>query len=137
MGPCMCGDTQCPSCGSAQGTYRRPRAKKLATLQPVPANPLPSLICCKCGAESRSLICDGCWHEHSTCCRAMPAVGYVVVATGLNHRAKGERHEVTRIMPSTIWTKGLTPGSPYFGVEDFVGREIWVETFGGSDGKTD
>jgi hypothetical protein len=20
MGPCMCGDTQCPSCGSAQGT---------------------------------------------------------------------------------------------------------------------
>lgn len=21
MGPCMCGDTECPSCGVAQGTY--------------------------------------------------------------------------------------------------------------------
>jgi len=23
-GPCMCGDTQCPSCGPAQGNYRCP-----------------------------------------------------------------------------------------------------------------
>ena len=23
-GPCMCGDTQCPSCGTAQGTYGAP-----------------------------------------------------------------------------------------------------------------
>ena len=22
MGPCLCGDTECPSCGTAQGTYR-------------------------------------------------------------------------------------------------------------------
>ena len=24
MGPCMCGDTQCPSCGPAQGNFRCP-----------------------------------------------------------------------------------------------------------------
>lgn len=27
-GPCLCGDTQCPSCGRAQGTYRARREPK-------------------------------------------------------------------------------------------------------------
>jgi len=26
-GPCLCGDTQCPWCGSLQGTYRPPKHK--------------------------------------------------------------------------------------------------------------
>jgi hypothetical protein len=25
-GPCLCGDTECPSCGSLQGTYRAPKS---------------------------------------------------------------------------------------------------------------
>ncbi len=32
-GPCMCGDTQCPSCGVAQGTYEYPRRPEAATVR--------------------------------------------------------------------------------------------------------
>lgn len=31
-GPCMCGDTECPSCGSAQGTYSPPPKRTKADL---------------------------------------------------------------------------------------------------------
>lgn len=27
-GPCLCGDTQCPWCGTLQGTYRQPPRKR-------------------------------------------------------------------------------------------------------------
>lgn len=30
FGPCMCGDTECPSCGRAQGTLRREQARETA-----------------------------------------------------------------------------------------------------------
>jgi hypothetical protein len=34
--PCMCGDTECPSCGTAQGTYRPPviRARRRQSRMP-------------------------------------------------------------------------------------------------------
>lgn len=65
-GPCMCGDTQCPSCGRMQGTYRAPRFKR-AKLPVTPAE-LPALICCQCGTRSTALECPNCNHEHAQCC---------------------------------------------------------------------
>ena len=29
IGPCLCGDTECPSCGTAQGTYTGRRTRVL------------------------------------------------------------------------------------------------------------
>lgn len=58
-----------------------------------------------------------------------PTLGEIVVATGRNGRQRGERHRVTRIMPHTIWTLGLTAGSAYCDCEDFVASEIFWDTF--------
>ena len=58
-----------------------------------------------------------------------PVLGEIVYATGANGRQRGERHRVTRIMPHTTWTVGLTPGSAYCDCEDFVDSAIFWETF--------
>lgn len=63
----------------------------------------------------------------------LPALGAIVVATGSNGRQRGERHRVTRIMPHTVWTVGLTPGSPYCDCEDFIASELFHETFQAED----
>lgn len=51
------------------------------------------------------------------------------MARGVHGRGLGELHQVTHVMASTVWTRGITPGGPYYNVDDFVAREIFHETF--------
>jgi hypothetical protein len=48
-GPCLCGDTECPWCGSAQGTFESPDV------------PPPIGVCDACGKETGNwALCDEC-----------------------------------------------------------------------------
>lgn len=56
-GPCLCGDTECPWCGSAQGTYT----------DRGPDFDVPTGYCTVCGAslleEEDCYVCDKCSAE--------------------------------------------------------------------------
>ena len=60
-GPCLCGDTECPWCGGAQGTYTgsdpgEPLTECEVCEAPLKDQEFATGLCAKCLAEAKTLI---------------------------------------------------------------------------------